>query len=114
MFVSHHVPGMAFPLRAKTRWQHDENIITMTNIDARSLLLQLSTVSFNTPRGDVDDPQSWIEAIKEAQTLLDSQLSYEDSLGEILTVCTRVKLSSIANTFCVMLAHVQLAFKCQK
>jgi len=83
-------------------------------MDARALLLQLSTVRFDIPKSTWDDPLSWIEAVKEAMTALQPHQSVHDnSLGGILSVCARDKFSSIANSFLVMLAHVQLVFKCQ-
>ena len=101
------------PVPAQSRWKRGD-ITRATSMDARALLLQLSTVRFDIPKSTWDDPLSWIEAVKEAMTTPQPHQSVHDnSLGGILSICARDKFSSIANGFLAMLAHVQLVFKCQ-
>ena len=86
-----------------------------TTIDARGLLLHLATVSFNTPKGDSDDPQSWVEAVKEIHNKeMGEYLNHNTLLDRILSLCKRDRLSNIVGRFHSMLVYVQLTFKCQR
>ena len=84
------------------RWKQCPDMMTATDLDARDLLIWLSSVTFNAPRGGRGNPLSWVEAVKTVVGLCWS--NHDTSLNAILSQCARGKLSDIANTFHLMLA----------
>lgn len=105
-------------LNAEPRWKWGRDITTVTDINASNLVLWLATVNFENTKGNEDDPWSWTMAVKEVQTLMEMlgtyHLDHNGSLNDIISIWSRSKFSSIAKVFYVMLAHIQLAFKCQR
>ena len=50
--------GQALP--ARNRWKQGPDTMTATDLDARDLLIWLSSVTFDAPRGGGDNPLSWV------------------------------------------------------